>query len=236
VSRPLNQPVGRTVPGWTPRPPATPRRLDGPHCTLVALADADRSVLYDAVVTQAGPELWTYLSGGPFADRAGFDAYLDRLDEQAHALVVKAPDEVGIICFWNTNRTHGSTEAGSLTFGPGLQRTTAATEAVVLMMRHAFDDLGYRRFEWKCDSLNEPSRRAAIRFGFGYEGRFRNAVVYKGRNRDTDWFSVTDDEWHLLRPAYGEWLAEANFDERGQQRKSLSGLTAAALAGVRPSR
>jgi RimJ/RimL family protein N-acetyltransferase len=90
-----------------------------------------------------------------------------------------------------------------------------------LMMRHIFEDLGYRRYEWKCDSLNEPSRRAAVRYGFTYEGRFRNALVYKGRNRDTDWFSVTDDEWRRLRPAYDAWLDPANFDDAGQQRRSL---------------
>jgi RimJ/RimL family protein N-acetyltransferase len=106
--------------------------------------------------------------------------------------------------------------------GAALQRTTASTESMYLMMRHVFDDLGYRRYEWKCDSLNEPSRRAAARYGFSFEGTFRNAVVYKGRNRDTDWFSVTDEDWQRLRPAYEEWLAPANFDADGTQRESLA--------------
>ena len=103
-----------------------------------------------------------------------------------------------------------------------LQRTTASTESMYLMMRHVFDDLGYRRYEWKCDSLNEPSRRAATRYGFRYEGRFRNALVYKGRNRDTDWYSVTDEEWQHLRPAYEAWLDPANFDDQGRQRAPLA--------------
>ncbi|HEY6934543.1 MAG TPA: GNAT family N-acetyltransferase [Marmoricola sp.] len=215
------QPIGEPVPDWTPRQPPTPRLLEGRHCTLVALAEADRSALYDAVVTDAPPQLWTYMSGGPFPDRASFDAYLDGLAALTHVLVVRAPAECGIACYWNTSTAHGSTEVGSVTWAPRLQRTAAATEAVVLMMRHAFDDLGYRRFEWKCDSLNEPSRRAALRLGFRYEGRFRNAVVYKGRNRDTDWFSVTEAEWPRLRKAYADWLDPANFDEQGRQRQAL---------------
>ena len=215
------QPVGEPVPGWTPRKPPTPRLLEGRHCTLVALADADRSRLYDAVVAGAPPQLWTYMSGGPFSDRDSFDDYLDGLAAQTHVMVVLAPTEQGIACYWNTSTVHGSTEVGSVTWAPTLQRTAAATEAVVLMMRHAFDDLGYRRFEWKCDSLNEPSRRAAQRLGFRYEGRFRNAVVYKGRNRDTDWFAVTDAEWPALSARFDAWLDPANFDEDGRQREPL---------------
>ncbi|HET8561976.1 MAG TPA: GNAT family protein [Marmoricola sp.] len=215
------QPVGEPVPGWTPRQPPTPRLLEGRHCTLVALADADRSPLYDAVVVGAPPQLWTYMSGGPFSDRAAFDDYLDGLAGQTHVMVVLAPTEQGIACYWNTSTVHGSTEVGSVTWAPALQRTAAATEAVALMMRHAFDDLGYRRFEWKCDSLNEPSRQAALRLGFTYEGRFRNAVVYKGRTRDTDWFSITDAEWPRVRAALDAWLDPANFDDRGRQLAPL---------------
>lgn len=217
----FGQPVGEPVSGWTPRRPPAPRLLEGRHCSLVALADADRSRLYDAVVASAPPQLWTYMSAGPFADEGAFDDYLDGLAAQTHVLVVRAPTEQGIACYWNTSTAHGSTEVGSVTWGPALQRTAAATEAVALMMGHAFDDLGYRRFEWKCDALNEPSRRAALRLGFRYEGRFRNAVVYKGRNRDTDWFSVTEAEWPRVRAALDAWLDPANFDEQGHQRTPL---------------
>ena len=116
----------------------------------------------------------------------------------------------------------GSVEVGGINLGRQLQRSRAATEAMYLLLRHAFDDLGYRRYEWKCDSLNEPSRRAAVRLGFIWEGRFRKALVYKGRNRDTDWFSVTDTEWPAVRAAHEQWLDPTNFDEHGRQRTSLS--------------
>ena len=106
--------------------------------------------------------------------------------------------------------------------GAALQRTTASTEAMYLMAAHAFDVVGVRRYEWKCDSLNEPSRRAAARLGFTFEGVFRNAVVYKGRNRDTAWFAITDDEWPDIQAAYQRWLDPANFDERGRQRAPLA--------------
>ncbi len=119
----------------------------------------------------------------------------------------------------------GSIEIGSIQYGDSLVRTRAATEAMYLLGRHVFEDLGYRRYEWKCDCLNEPSRAAARRLGFTYEGRFRQATVYRGRNRDTDWFSITDAEWPRLRAAYDVWLAPENFDQDGQQRRSLSALT-----------
>src|SRR4030081_1434845 len=120
--------------------------------------------------------------------------------------------------------THGVIEVGSIAFAPRLKQTRAATESMYLMMRRAFDELGYRRYEWKCDSLNAPSRQAAERYGFRYEGTFRQAVVYKGRSRDTAWFSVTDAEWPVLRAAFEAWLAPDNFDEDGMQRQSLSAI------------
>jgi RimJ/RimL family protein N-acetyltransferase len=116
---------------------------------------------------------------------------------------------------------HGVIEIGHIWFAPALQHTRRATEAIYLMARHAFDDLGYRRLEWKCDSLNEPSRRAAERFGFVYEGVFRQHMVVKGRNRDTAWFSIVDGEWPTVRAAFEAWLARENFDAEGRQRKSL---------------
>ena len=136
----------------------------------------------------------------------------------------------GLATLMRVDASQGSVEVGGILYARSLQRTRAATEAMVLLMRHVFDDLGYRRYEWKCDSLNEPSRRAAARLGFRYEGRFRQAMVYQGRNRDTDWFSITDAEWRRLAPAYDAWLDAANFDADGRQRSSLSALTAAALA------
>ena len=130
----------------------------------------------------------------------------------------------GRASYMRIDPAQGSIEVGSIQYGAALARTRAATEAMYLLARHAFEDLGYRRYEWKCDSLNEPSRAAARRLGFTYEGRFRQAMVYRGRNRDTDWFSITDAEWPRLRTAYDAWLDPANFDADGRQQQSLSVL------------
>jgi RimJ/RimL family protein N-acetyltransferase len=130
----------------------------------------------------------------------------------------------------------GAIEVGNIKYSPKLQRTPLATEAMFLMMGRAFDELGYRRYEWKCDNFNEPSKKAALRLGFTFEGIFRNAVVYKGRSRDTAWFSITDAEWPALAAAYERWLAPANFDEAGEQVTSLSRLTAEVRARAGDSR
>jgi len=229
------QPIGDEVPGWTPRPPVEPVMLTGRTCRVEPLGEGNLDAVYDAVCVQSPPETWTYITGGPYEDRNGFAGHVAGL----HALAACVPlailaaegqaaegqaaeaQGLGIACYLRIDPANGSAEVGGIVMSAALQRTTAATESMYLMMRHVFEDLGYRRYEWKCDSLNEPSRRAAVRYGFTYEGRFRNALVYKGRNRDTDWFSVTDDEWRRLRPAYDAWLDPANFDDAGQQRRSL---------------
>lgn len=214
------QPIGDPVAGWTPRRPPEPAHLAGRWCAVHALTDAHVPGLYDALVREAPPSLWTYMSDGPFEDRGRFAGYLDFLRAHTWPMAVLVGERpVGLACFWNTDTAHGTTEIGSVTWAPSLQRTTAATEAVFVMADHVFA-LGYRRLEWKCDSLNEPSRRAALRLGFGYEGRFRQAVVTKGRNRDTDWFSITDTDWARLRPAYVAWLAPENHVD-GRQRSPL---------------
>jgi RimJ/RimL family protein N-acetyltransferase len=133
----------------------------------------------------------------------------------------------GQVTLMRADPAAGSVEVGGILYGRTLQRTRAATEAVVLLLRHVFDDLGYRRCEWKLDALNAPSASAARRLGFTYEGRFRQALVYKGRNRDTDWFAMTDGDFARLRSAYDAWLDPANFDADGRQRRPLSTLTAA---------
>ena len=134
----------------------------------------------------------------------------------------------GLASYLRITPESGSLEVGHLAFSPQLQATTAATEALYLLMKHAFD-LGYRRYEWKCDALNQPSRRAAQRLGFSFEGIFRQATLYKGRNRDTAWYAVTDKEWPELERAFKTWLRPENFDRDGQQRTSLSNLTAPLL-------
>jgi RimJ/RimL family protein N-acetyltransferase len=222
----FGQPVGDEVPGWQARPPIVPVTLTGRHCRIVPLAEETVDPLYDALCVESPPETWTYIHGGPYDARDGFAGYVAGLHQLPGCvpLAILAPDGagLGIACYLRIDPANGSAEVGGIVMGAALQRTTASTESMYLMMRHVFDDLGYRRYEWKCDSLNEPSRRAAARYGFSFEGTFRNAVVYKGRNRDTDWFSVTDEDWQRLRPAYEEWLAPANFDADGTQRESLA--------------
>ena len=173
--------------------------------------------------------LFRYLPYGPFA---GFDAFKAWLDERAAStdpyFVCVVDRETGspqgMASFMRIAPEHGVIEIGHIWFAPSLQRTRQATEAIYLMARHSFDDLGYRRLEWKCDALNEPSRRAAERFGFTFEGVFRQHLVVKGRNRDTAWFSILDGEWPAVRAAFEKWLAPENFDTSGRQRRSLADL------------
>jgi RimJ/RimL family protein N-acetyltransferase len=175
--------------------------------------------------------MWTYLPWGPFADFDAYFAYIKmaavRDDPLVFAIIDSATDKaVGVGSYLRINPTAGTIEVGGLAYSPLLQRRPAATEAMFLMMRRAFDELGYRRYEWKCNALNAPSRSAATRLGFAYEGIFRQADVVKGRNRDTAWYAIIDDEWPKLRAAYERWLDPANFDSAGNQRVSLSSLTA----------
>jgi RimJ/RimL family protein N-acetyltransferase len=150
-------------------------------------------------------------------------------DPLFHAIIdLRTQKPVGSAAYMRIDPVHGVVEIGSLKFSPLMQRTPVATEAMYLMMRHAFET-GYRRYEWKCDSCNAPSRAAAQRFGFSYEGLFRQAMVNRGRNRDTAWYSIIDGEWPLLNEAFTRWLAPENFDAAGKQRISLSSLTGALL-------
>jgi len=226
-------PVGRDVPDWTARPAPEQVTLEGRYVSVVPLVSAYYS---DLLATTCGPddgglwtyrpvemprtlpELWMHLAG--VLDRPGdvTFAFLPREGEHAGKAA-------GIASLMRVVPGHGNMEVGGVLLGRGLQRSRAATEAIHLLMRYALDDLGYRRFEWKCDSLNEPSRRAAARLGFTYEGRFRNHMVLKGHNRDTDWFSVTSEEWPTVRAAHEAWLDRANFAEDGRQIAALSDLT-----------
>ena len=185
--------------------------------------------LHDANREDGDGRNWTYLSSDPFDDLAGYRAWLTAMtgggDQLYHAIVDGATGKaVGVAAYLRIDPAMGVIEVGHLNFSPRLQRTRLATEAMFLLMRRAFDELCYRRYEWKCDSLNAPSRRAAERLGFRFEGVFRQALVYKGRNRDTAWFSILDCEWPTLRPAYERWLAPSNFDAAGTQRERLSDL------------
>jgi RimJ/RimL family protein N-acetyltransferase len=183
-------------------------------------------------LSHARPEdavLWTYLAYGPFADQGAFAAWLaERVrssDPLFFALVEQASGTAaGMASYMNIVPVNGTIEIGHIWFAPPLQKSRAATEAIYLLARHAFDKLGYRRLEWKCDALNAASMRAARRFGFTYEGTFRQHMVVKGRNRDTAWFALLDREWPAVRAAFERWLDPANFDPAGRQRTSLSAL------------
>ena len=227
----FGQPVGPPVPGWAPVPFPEPVSLEGRFCRLERL-DPDRHAraLYQANANDSDGRNWTYLAYGPFPSFEVYQAWVResavKYDPQFFAIIDLALQRpVGVCSYLRIDPDNGTIEVGHLCFSPLLQQKPAATEAMYLMMKHAFG-LGYRRYEWKCDSLNGPSRRAALRLGFSFEGIFRQAVVVKGRNRDTVWFSVIDREWPSLQQAFEEWLAPANFDERGQQKMSLSAMTA----------
>ncbi|RNM15740.1 N-acetyltransferase [Nocardioides pocheonensis] len=220
----FGQPIGPAV-EWSPREPVSPVHLEGRWSRVEPVAAHHLDGLYDALVLRSPDSIWTYLAAGPFPDRAGLNAWLRSLHDEAtwfpHAICQADGRPLGIASYLRADPANGSVEVGGIAYAAALQRTTAATEAMYLMARHVFDDLGYRRYEWKCDALNEPSRRAAARLGFTYEGTFRNALVYKGRNRDTAWFSITDAEWPAIRTALEEWLDPANHDEDGGQRAPL---------------
>jgi RimJ/RimL family protein N-acetyltransferase len=230
----FGQLIGFPLPGWTerPRPPRT--SISGRYCTVEAL-DLDRHAtqLYTAHSDERDGRNWTYLGFGPFAS---FDEYLHTLETHClgddpffHAIVDHATGEaVGGAAYMRIEPKVGVIEVGGINYSPRLQRRPAATEAMYLMMRRVFDELGYRRYEWKCDSLNAPSRAAALRLGFQYEGLFRQATVYKGRNRDTAWFSILDRDWPALRAAFEAWLDPTNFDAQGRQRRSLASFRSAA--------
>ncbi|KQO48880.1 MULTISPECIES: GNAT family protein [unclassified Methylobacterium] len=221
------QPIGPALPEWSPPPPPPREALQGRFCRIEPL-DAERHAgdLFTALAHD--PARWTYLPGEPPADEAEYRARLVEIarsrDPMHHAILDAATGRaLGLAAYLRIEPAHGCIEVGHLQFGPGLARSPAATEAMALMMARAFD-LGYRRYEWKCDSLNAPSRAAALRYGFTFEGIFRNAIVTKGRSRDTAWFAVTDADWPRLREAFAAWLAPENFDDAGRQRRSLAAL------------
>lgn len=231
---PLGQPIGDPVPGWTARarPPRT--AMEGRLCRLEPLdATAHAAALHDAHAADREGRNWTYLPYGPFGSLAEYTAWVRSVqsgeDPLFFAIVSRASGQpVGKASYLRIDPGMGTIEVGHLAYSPALQRTAAATEAMYLMMRRAFDELGYRRYEWKCDRFNAPSCRAAERLGFRFEGTFRQAVVMKGRNRDNAWFSIVDGEWPALRSSLERWLEPSNFDAAGRQRRRLEELLAEA--------
>jgi RimJ/RimL family protein N-acetyltransferase len=226
----LNQPVGLPVPAW--KPPHAPARelMEGRFCRLEPINPAIHAVdLFAANGLDIEGRNWTYLPYGPFQDLEKFRDWIETEclgdDPLFFAIVdLNTGKATGVASYLRITPVNGSIEVGHINYSPLLSRTPAGTEAMALMMNRAFE-LGYRRYEWKCDALNAASRTAAQRLGFSFEGVFRQATVYKGRNRDTVWYAAIDQEWPALRESYSRWLSPNNFDQNGMQRQRLSELT-----------
>lgn len=211
---------------WTPcdRPGLVP--LTGRYIRLSPFEPAYAQALFAAVGGNANDDLWEYVPFGPFAsadELAKMVAYASA-ERGWQTMVLSDPasgDVLGMVSYMRIRQEHGSAEIGAVIFSKRLQRTRMATEAIYLTAKHAFEDLGYRRFEWKCNKANQASMRAAERFGFAFEGVFRNDMVVKGKSRDSAWFSMTDSDWPSISTAFETWLDPANFDADGQQLKKL---------------
>lgn len=221
-----DQPVGDALPGWTPRPLPAVNRLHGRWCTLERLDVERHADELHASYAASDASDWTYLPVGPFISAASYREWVQaqaQVADPRHYAVIDAATgrAVGTIALMRHDPANGVIEVGWVNFSHAMQRTPISTEAHFLLMQHVFDELGYRRYEWKCDSLNAPSKRAAQRLGFTFEGTFRQSTVYKGRTRDTSWFSIIDSEWPQNKKTFEAWLAPDNFDADGQQRSAL---------------
>jgi RimJ/RimL family protein N-acetyltransferase len=224
VGEPVAAPAGRLPDG---------RLLFGRTVTVEPLDPARHAFELWQSFHSSDPEgrIWTYMAYGPFAAYEAFRTWVEERaksrDPYFYAIVPRATGRAaGMASLMRITPEHGVIEAGNIWFAPSLQRTREATEAIFLLVRHAFEDLGYRRFEWKCDALNAASRRAAERLGFSFEGIFRQHMIYKGRNRDTAWYAILDKDWPAIRDAFKDWLRDENFDAAGRQRKPLSSFLA----------
>lgn len=224
------QPIGEPVENWATRDRPGNVILVGSHCILESLsADRHARELYDAYTQAPDFRDWTYLPVGPFKNESEYRRYVEEItkssDPKHYAVLSKESGKaVGTLSLMRIEPAHGVVEVGYVIFSPLLKQTTAATEAHYLLMTYVFDELKYRRYEWKCDSLNEPSYNAAQRLGFSFEGIFRQAIVYKGRSRDTAWFSIIDKDWPKLKKAFQGWLSKDNFNSNLCQIQSLGSI------------
>jgi len=223
----FGQPVGPEV---GPAPAKRPERttLHGRAVTLTPLdAEAHAGALFRAANGGESDRVWTYLFDGPYRDEGVFKANIEakaKSDDPLFSAIVDnvSGEAVGYQTLMRIDATHRVIEVGNILYTPAMQRTIGATEAQYLFARYVFDELGYRRYEWKCNDLNAPSKRAALRYGFTFEGVFRQHMIVKGRNRDTAWFSMLDTEWPARREAFERWLAPENFDADGRQKTALA--------------
>lgn len=223
-------PIGTEVDS-TPAGRPAHTRLSGRSVTLIALDAVEHAEsLYHETEATGQDDVWRYLFEGPYADMGGFRAGLEKKaaskDPLFYAILNTGGRAVGHAAYMRIEPIHRCIEVGSILYTRTLQRTIAGTEAMYLMARHVFEDLGYRRYEWKCNSLNEPSRRAALRYGFKFEGIFRQHMIVKGRNRDTAWFAMLDSDWPRVKANFEKWLDISNFDSEGRQQVSLASLNA----------
>ncbi|MFD2204310.1 GNAT family N-acetyltransferase [Kiloniella antarctica] len=230
------QPIGAPVNNWSERllPPLT--KMEG-IATRLEILDTEKHAqdLFEANKLDMTGQIWGYLSYGPYSNLTDYKAWVSKYQRKAdplfYAILDKATNKaLGVASYLRVSPTAGSIEVGHINFSPALQQTIIATEAMYLMMRRVFTELGYRRYEWKCNALNEGSKAAAKRLGFTYEGTFRQADINKGRNRDTAWFSIINSEWPAIEEAFEAWLSPDNFDAKGKQKTSLSKLTQDALS------
>ena len=213
---------------WKPARPLSRVALEGELVRLEPV-DVARHAGQLFAAQSSAPELWAYLPYGPFESETAFRVWLTERaassDPLFYAIIERMSGRaLGMASFLRVEQGHGVIEVGHIWYSPALQRTRLATDAMYVMARHVFDDLGYRRYEWKCNALNEPSRRAALRLGFTFEGVFRQHMVIKGENRDTAWYSMLDGEWPAAKAAFEAWLRPENFDAEGSQLRSLAEL------------
>ncbi|KAI3321593.1 acyl-CoA N-acyltransferase [Xylariaceae sp. AK1471] len=228
-----HNPLGAVVGHRPALRPSPDTRLSGRYVTLVGMSPEHIEPFYPHVSGDENAHLWDYMLGGPFNEisefRAAMESQITSQDMVLYAIIPAdqsttpdgADNIVGCASYLHIDSSNRSVEVGTVMFSPKLQQTPAATEAMYLMAKHAFEDLGYRRYEWKCNTLNAPSQRAALRLGFTFEGTFRQHMIVKGRNRDTAWFAMIDADWPKIRDAFDGWLDPSNFDEHGLQRKKL---------------
>ena len=225
----FGQPIGPPVPDWRPAKPPSPILLTGRFCSLERMDAAKHArTIYD-IQKHDDDSRWTYLGYGPFRDFTSYHCWMEEYagfeDPFFFTVLEKASGQpIGVLSYLRITPIYGTIEIGGINFSGRMQRQPASTETIYLLIKHAFENLGYRRVEWKCDANHALSRRAALRYGFQFEGIFRQHLMYKGRNRDTAWFSIIDSEWPGIKESFEQWLAPDNFDEQGKQKATLSQL------------
>lgn len=223
-------PVGKSIASWKGARRPSKECITGRYCELELFSmDAHGNDLFEAFSQDSDGKNWTYMRYGPFNDLSEFEQWAKTFCFNEPCIFYAVLDKqsgkaIGLVSYLNIQVDWGSIEVGHLNYSPLLQRTTAATEAMYLMMNYAFSELGFRRYQWQCDALNQASRNAALRLGFSFEGILRQATVYKGRSRDSAFFSIIDTEWPALKASFQRWLTSDNFDGSGRQITSLQSM------------